>query len=425
MLNKITYLSGPNGAGKTKALSEASMGRFDDKIFSSSRHEKIVEFAYASQGGTHPIPSAQISSVLTVPLLINGYSLSDARLYAQEVLARFGFSHLFLRSLHNLSGGEEKVIHLLQAVALNSTGLILDDPFGMLDKERILTVSKFINNFLSDGLVEIAGKRELVVATTDLDMRDININNGMHADILHVMLPSSNTIEMRLHEAFSRVVRFAMNSSSQYEIAFHDVCFQCGGRTTCLPFSAEMRQGNCYVLIGPNGAGKSLAMRAIIGKLGKLFPTMEGDVTVCNGVDKVKPEIFRNQCVFVPQHSENIFLGSGVFDAIVRILSGSNCDKKTFDMIRTTFPRNGNYAMSAGESRFWICVASGLAAITSDNYSWWLLDEPDAHLDIVHHRLLASLIQIAITVGKGVVMVTHRPELFPFAKNIPILAKNI
>jgi len=53
--------------------------------------------------------------------------------------------------------------------------------------------------------------------------------------------------------------------------------------------------------------------------------------------------------------------------------------------------------------------------------SWLLLDEPDAYLDIRRRRLLVALLGLAVTTGKGVLVVSHNPNLYPNHSEVKLL----
>ncbi|MEN9528066.1 MAG: hypothetical protein RLY56_2017 [Pseudomonadota bacterium] len=107
-----------------------------------------------------------------------GWDAHQAHHAADEALDRVGLMHLADRPIHELSGGEKRLVALAGLLAMQPTVLLLDEPTVSLDSE---TSSRIID-------ILLASKLSMLIATHDpiclerLATRGASLENGIVTD---------------------------------------------------------------------------------------------------------------------------------------------------------------------------------------------------------------------------------------------------
>ncbi|MFH1898739.1 MAG: ABC transporter ATP-binding protein [Candidatus Desantisbacteria bacterium] len=145
---KHLSLIGPNGAGKSTLLltlanllklqrgSPSGKGEiyFKGNKIDLSHSTAIAYRRNLSMVFQEPLLfDATVFDNIASGLKIRGISASEIRHTVNELLERFGISHLSNRSARKLSGGEAKRTSLARAFAIKPEILFLDEPFSSLD----------------------------------------------------------------------------------------------------------------------------------------------------------------------------------------------------------------------------------------------------------------------------------------------------
>ncbi len=94
-------------------------------------------------------------------LALAGYGWHERRERARAVLARFGLEGLADRPARTLSGGEQQVLALARAAALEPEVLFLDEPTAALDPAATARIELLLQLIARDGV-------KLVMVTHDL-----------------------------------------------------------------------------------------------------------------------------------------------------------------------------------------------------------------------------------------------------------------
>lgn len=90
---------------------------------------------------------------ITIPLeKVYGYSASDAKKRAEELLDRFGLLKDSSKYPSQLSGGQQQRISIARAVASRPELLFLDEPTSALDPEYTVEVLDMIKELKEEGL---------------------------------------------------------------------------------------------------------------------------------------------------------------------------------------------------------------------------------------------------------------------------------
>ncbi len=158
-------LIGPNGSGKTTLFLTMA------GILSADSGEVIIKGEKISHGRFNPNlgfvfqnPDDQlfcptVMEDLEFGLQNLGYSLSESRTMAESYLAETGMEHLALRSPHDLSGGEKRMVSIAGVMIMSPSIVLLDEPESSLDCRSRRMLIEFLNRT----------DETLVVASHDLE----------------------------------------------------------------------------------------------------------------------------------------------------------------------------------------------------------------------------------------------------------------
>ena len=145
-----TIVMGPNGAGKSLLLRLAhglllpTAGRVVWAGGGTGRHAMLFQ---------RPIMLRRTARAnLLHALALAGHSFQERRRRADAVIGRFGLDALALRQARTLSGGEQQVLALARAAALEPELLFLDEPTSALDPAATARIEAMLETLASDGV---------------------------------------------------------------------------------------------------------------------------------------------------------------------------------------------------------------------------------------------------------------------------------
>jgi putative ABC transport system ATP-binding protein len=170
---ELLMIVGPSGCGKTTLLSViAGTLRFDKgevDVMNQSLHDmnddQITNFRKVNVGFIfqqyHLIRTLNCMENVSIPMILNGYTRSDAQDAARDVLEKVGLNGRELEFPKNLSGGQQQRVAIARALVHNPKLIICDEPTAALDAatgEKVLEL-----------LVEVAKNpdRGVVLVTHD------------------------------------------------------------------------------------------------------------------------------------------------------------------------------------------------------------------------------------------------------------------
>lgn len=163
----ITYIIGPNGSGKTTLLKVSSL------IFRPARGEVLYngENPWRDKKKllklrkkvvyVHEKPillRGRVIDNVAFPLVLRGYTPSDAKDRAREILREIGLESIENKRRRELSAGQAQLVSLCRALILDAEYIFLDEPTNMLDIEN------------REKIIELIGKKKAkkIIATHDL-----------------------------------------------------------------------------------------------------------------------------------------------------------------------------------------------------------------------------------------------------------------
>lgn len=116
---------------------------------------------------------------VSLPLLLDGYSLNEAKDIALKMLEKVSLSDLKDKYPKYLSGGEKLRVSIARSLVKNSTCLILDEPTGQLDEKSSYKIYKILKELSKDILIILVThdeKSAYKIADHLLEIKNKNIN---------------------------------------------------------------------------------------------------------------------------------------------------------------------------------------------------------------------------------------------------------
>lgn len=147
---QLSALTGPNAAGKStlfKSLAglvpaSANSLSLDGQALSQlSQAERFAKVCYMPQGFSSNAALTVFEAVLLAHKQLSGWRVNEADIEAvAAALDYLGIGQLAGRYIGELSGGQQQLVSLCQALSRNADILLLDEPTSALDLQRQLQV---------------------------------------------------------------------------------------------------------------------------------------------------------------------------------------------------------------------------------------------------------------------------------------------
>jgi NitT/TauT family transport system ATP-binding protein len=163
---EFVAIVGPTGCGKSTLLNVAAgllapaAGRVE--IFGETLAGLNRSAGYLFQSDAL-LPWKTARDNVAIGLEVAGTAAADARLRAEEWLARLGLAGFGGRFPHMLSGGQRKRVGLAQVLIRDPKILLMDEPFGPLDAQT----RQIMGNLLLD--LWSADRKAVLFVTHDLE----------------------------------------------------------------------------------------------------------------------------------------------------------------------------------------------------------------------------------------------------------------
>lgn len=172
---RLTALLGPNAAGKSTlfrcvaGLLQPQAGRVSlgaDALHAMSRAERIRSVCYMPQAFASSAALSVFEVVLLARKHLQDWRVNDADTDAVEsLLRRFGIEHLADRFIGELSGGQQQLVSICQAMVRPARLFLLDEPTSALDLRNQLEVMRTLQALTEErDAVTVAAMHDLNLA---------------------------------------------------------------------------------------------------------------------------------------------------------------------------------------------------------------------------------------------------------------------
>jgi len=205
----IIGIWGPSGSGKTTLLNCISGIEMPD-YGSISVNNRIL---FSSEKNTNvPPEKRRIGYVFQEPLLFPHLNVIQNIKYAQNLapinyedeisycISKFGIKHLLKNKVGTLSGGEQKRVAIIRAIATAPELLLLDEPLNGIDtysKNQILTYLKSIWTDLNIPILYVSHNKDEILTMTEYTLPIID-------GIGQNLVPSSQVISQTLLHSYTK-----------------------------------------------------------------------------------------------------------------------------------------------------------------------------------------------------------------------------
>lgn len=378
-MRPISNILGANGTGKTAIIKGIAKTQQTSTIQSelALKHPTLTRFSILQQGGDRFSISDSVLDTMCVPYILQGGALLEAEKRATELLDRFGLVYLLHRNIQTLSGGEDQLVHLLACLCGSPSGVIIDNPFGMVDHYR--------GQQLVDLFKQCSGDFDLILTHTEA-----STIFKSEADGTTIQLPGcSRLMKWGLIEQAKHYLQGQTKAtSSQLTVKCESLSVE--RNTLTSQWEAIFNAGIINVIHGKNGVGKSLLLSSLKGTATRPVEFL-GSVLLQDGT------LATDGILFLPQHNARLLASRRIQSLVPR----------SFGSLSNEIGGSPVSSLSPGEIRFVTTLVAILRFLESNQWQWLLLDEPEAYLDSTLRKELKSLLGIVANCGKGIIITSH------------------
>jgi energy-coupling factor transport system permease/ATP-binding protein len=297
------------------------------------------------------------------------------------------------KSIYALSGGQQQIVSLAAAFAIEPQILLLDEPTSMLDDDNTLLVREFLEFYRSQhpdtiiihsthepSVAPIKPSHTLFLKNGKLAIRDESLVNTSVIFSQNATLNSDNYFSTSNNDPYLIAKKIGYQFKG-YPFLFRNISF-------------EVRSGDLIVVYGKNGSGKS----TLIDLLWRWVKPTEGEVIT-------KKEL---NIGVVLQNSSDTFIWEYVRDEFIKtypdyLWTSESLSKHLFECGVSSLIDRPTKMLSGGEKRL---LSIALAAVEQPDLL--ILDEPFLGLDNEKKQELLNLIAKWRLKGKAIIYTANR-----------------
>ncbi|MFW9915275.1 MAG: ABC transporter ATP-binding protein [Candidatus Thorarchaeota archaeon] len=427
---ECVLIAGPSGSGKTTLarilggfIPKLIPGRFSGiyRIENKSSKELSVAEISLCIGLVQQDPEGQFVTMFGGDEVAFGPEnlLLPREIVQKRVetsLRKVGALDLIQRELFALSGGEQQKIAMASIFAMNPKMLLLDEPSAYLDRPSLKRLieslirlknekkSSFIiiDHQVWDFLPIIDRLFVLNQGSKFLDIPVSEVRDHLH-NLANLGVARKKDPQDRYSIALPPSDNFPLLEAKNLSVHYNEV-------KALDSISFQCRSGEILGIMGPNGSGKTTLLLAVLG----LRPLTTGSILL-NGHPAPKSVAERaHQVGIVFQNPNHQLFERTVLDELLLAPRNFKMDIETASeraeqlLNAAQLAQYQNlppFGLSHGEKKRLTLIASEVY-----NPSLLLLDEPFSGQDARNVEYMLAMIKQASEIGRGVVIVSHKPE---------------
>jgi glutamate/aspartate transport system ATP-binding protein len=170
---EILMIVGPSGCGKTTLLSvicgtlkfEEGQITVFDKNLGTMRNGEITRFRRENIGFIFQqfnlIPTLTAVENVSIPLILQGKSRTEAEKRARAVLEEVGLGEKFKSYPNQLSGGQQQRVAIARALSMDPIVMLFDEPTSALDPEMVGEVLDVMVQLANEGMTMMCVTHEM------------------------------------------------------------------------------------------------------------------------------------------------------------------------------------------------------------------------------------------------------------------------
>ncbi|WP_310381513.1 ABC transporter ATP-binding protein [Flavobacterium sp.] len=177
-INKGEYvaLMGPSGSGKSTlmnllgCLDTPTSGSYilNNKDVSKMKDDELAEIRNKEIGFVFQtfnlLPRTTALDNVALPMIYAGFSKSERKIRATEVLTQVGLNDRMDHQPNQLSGGQRQRVAIARAMVNNPSIILADEPTGNLDSKTSLEIMKLFGEIHKNGNTVIVVTHEEEIA---------------------------------------------------------------------------------------------------------------------------------------------------------------------------------------------------------------------------------------------------------------------
>lgn len=372
---ELILITGQNGSGKTTLLRTLARRHSPFSLGVERGNIKIREGSQVSLIAQRPNSQLFTHSVkeeIATPYSFMGMDRQERKERVNITLERFKIKNLKERDPETLSSGQKQMVNCACVGQMNSSILLLDEPFAVLDEQNSTLLRSMIRKLKENGCSIIVVDHSPTLETLELTNRIYLLENGKLREIDAEVLINDFTVTNIPEDLGSKT-----KIKSKMKIVV--------GREYSFGIFETDKDFHTAVIEGPNGSGKTTCLLTLLGTL----PPIEG---------KIPHEFKLKKKLFVPQDPISFFRKLTIKDEA----NYRGINLKNIEELKDWFERPV-YSFSEGEKK-WISL---VLAFNSDA-EILLLDEPTFALDRFYSDRFYSLLSKN---NKVVILATHDSRL--------------
>lgn len=412
-------VTGPSGSGKS-TLALCITGFIPHAVYADTKGNITVNGVNPQEAGVYELaqfaglvqqdPEGQFCTMRVRDEI--AFGPENLLCTPEEVISRVnwaldavGASHLKDRPLTHLSGGEKQRIALAAVLAMKPKLLIVDEPTAHLDPRATASLLKLFQDLQSQSdlslmILEHKPWRFKDIATRVIELKDGTVTKNVPAyDVFPPRRKQPRT--SRYGDGGRELLLNVECITQRYDkrTVLHDVSFQ-------------VESGEIVGIMGDNGSGKTTLLLSVMG----LIRPERGKVWLRNKVISALPVSTRARDIGMTFQNPNHQLFADcvwrevVTGPLVQGVAEDECQVQAERLLESfglpEFRDRHPLTLSFGQKR-----RLNLAAVMVSNPSVLLLDEPFIGQDRASADNIILLLEQIASLGKGIVLVGHDPDL--------------